>query len=136
MEKAINYQQFIKQKRFTKLARFIQVEDIGLFDSCNVTGLIDVLNRIKARNVDKKLILNTRVEYDDTVLADVGYYEQESDEEFETRKRQAYDNYVEFFNRTTKKEQIFEEIRELEYRIEELRSKNNFLFINTLGDLQ
>ena len=135
MEKVINYQQYNKLKPITKIARFIEVEDIGLFDSCNVTGLIDVLNRIKARNVDKKLILNTRVEYD-VVMANVGYYEEESDEEFETRKRQAYDNYVEFFNRTTKKEQIFEEIRELEDRIEELRSKNNFLFINTLGDLQ
>lgn len=136
MEKVINYQQYNKLKPITKIARFIEVEDIGLFDSCNVTGLIAVFNQIQERNVGKKLILNTRVEYDDIVMANIGYYEQESDEEFETRKRQAYDNYVEFFNRTTKKEQIFEEIRELEERIEELRSKNNFLFINTLGDLQ
>lgn len=122
MEKVINYQQYNKIKPITKISRFIEIEDIGLFDSCNVTGLIGVLNQIQARNVDKKLILNTRVEYDDIVMANVGYYEQESDEEFETRKRQAYDNYVEFFNRTTKKERIFEEIRELEERIEELKS--------------
>ena len=127
MEKVINYQQYNRLKRFTKLARFIEVEGIGLFDSCTVTGLIDELLKMKIQNIGKKLILNTRVEYGDIVMADVGYYEQESDEEFETRKRQAYDNYVEFFNSTTKKEQIFEEIRQLEERIEELRSKNDLL---------
>lgn len=127
MEKVINYQQYNRLKRFTKLARFIQVEDIGLFDSCTVTGLIDELLKMKIQNIGKKLILNTRVEYDDTVVAYVGYYEEESDEEFETRKRKAYDNYVEFFNSTTEREKRFEEIRQLEERIEELRSKNDLL---------
>ncbi len=123
MEKVINYQQYNRLKRFTKLERFIQVEDIGLFDSCNVTRLIDVLNRIQERNVDKKLILNTRVVYDDTVLVDVGYYEQESDEEFETRKRKAYDNYVKFFNSNTEREKRFEEIRQLEEQIAKLKAE-------------
>lgn len=127
MEKVINYQQYNRLKRFTKLARFIEVEDIGLFDSCTVTGLIDELLKMKIQNIGKKLILNTRVEYGDIVMADVGYYEQESDEEFETRKRQAYDNYVKFFNSNTEREKRFEEIRQLEERIEELRSKNDLL---------
>lgn len=127
MEKVINYQQYNKQKRFTKQTRFIEVEDIGLFDSCTVTGLIDELLKMKIQNIGKKLILNTRVEYDDTVVAYVGYYEEESDEEFETRKRKAYDNYVKFFNSTTEGEKRFEEIRQLEERIEELRSKNDLL---------
>lgn len=86
IEKVINYQQYNKLKPITKIARFIEVDDIGLFDSCNVTGLINVFNRIQERNVGKKLILNTRVEYDETVVAYVGYYEQESDGEFENRK--------------------------------------------------
>ena len=127
MEKVINYQQYNKQKRFTKQTRFIAVEDIGLFDSCTVTGLIDELLKMKIQNIGKKLILNTRVEYDDTVVAYVGYYEEESDEEFETRKHKAYDNYVEFFNSNTEREKRFEEIRQLEERIEELRSKNDLL---------
>ena len=122
MEKVINYQQYNKIKPITKISRFIEIEDIGLFDSCNVTGLIGILNQIQARNVDKKLILNTRVEYDDIVMANVGYYEQESDEEFETRKRQAYDDFVKFFNSITEREKRFKEIRQLEERLEELKS--------------
>ena len=120
------YEQYMKHHKQTRTHKFFTVGSIlGSLEEVKVNGLIDELLEFKNKHEDKDLVIRLWSDDDSyqstgEIYNDIGYYDLEPIEEYNTRCRDLYNRYVEFYNRAEQNDKEYE-IKQLEERLAELR---------------
>jgi predicted ribosome quality control (RQC) complex YloA/Tae2 family protein len=120
------YEQYMKHHKQTRTTKFIEVGSNSVdMSEVRVDGLVKWLTEFQEKHTGKDLILRTWSDDDSyqstgEIYNDIGYYDLEPIEEYNTRCRELYNRYVEFYNRTEESDKE-KEIKQLEERLAELR---------------
>jgi|LakMenE18May11ns_1017448.scaffolds.fasta_scaffold9959694_160 hypothetical protein len=122
------YDQYMKIHKQTRTHKFFTVGSIlGNLEEVKINGLIDELLEFKNKHEDKDLVIRLWSDDDSynistgEIANDIGYYDLEPIDEYNTRCRNLYDNYVRFYNSDSMRDKRNKEIQELEEKLAKLK---------------
>jgi len=125
----VNYEQYMKIHKQTRITKFIELGSNSVdMSEVRVDGLVKWLTEFQEKHTGKDLILRTWSDDDSyqstgKIYNDIGYYSLEPIDEYNSRCRDLYDRYVQFYNSSIERDKRNLEIKELEERLAVLKSE-------------